>query len=207
MNLKIAIVLSLMLLAVTKNFAQVTGITEQKLSFTISYYGNMLIKPGIKAGADYVITQKRCSEKERKKAAANSMIKQLVVSGDVGSFWHPHSHVAIFNYYTLNYRIVKPTQQKFNTIGLGPGIYRSVYPETYEVDDSGEISPVSMAGRFYFAPVLVLGTGKFMAGKTIQSWHFNTNIMFLCNYNTGVVPLLSFDIGIGFSFNKNKFIR
>ena len=198
MNLKIAIVLSLMLFAITDNTAQTAGIPGNKLSMTISYYGNMLVKPGLKAGADFVVLQKRYIKNNKKQLA-----KQLLVSGDVGFFRHPHSHLALFNYYTANYRAIHLQTRKFNRVGIGPGIYRSVYPETYEVNDSGEVSPVSMAGRFYFAPVIILGTGKFMAGKTIQSWHFNTNIMFLCNYNTGIVPLLSFDIGIAFSFNKN----
>jgi len=167
-------------------------------TITISYFGNLLVKPGVKVGIEFVIAHKTKVKKKNYKKS----IRQLTVSGNLGTFWHPHSHASLFNFYTANYRIVEINKRKFNMIGIGPGIYRSFYPETYKVDDSGNVSSLSMAGRLYFAPVIVLGVGKFKENKTIQSWHFNTNFMFLFDYNTGVVPLLSFDIGLAISFKR-----
>jgi len=204
MTVKTAVALCLTVFTISDSVAQTVDTSYSKITVSLSYYGNMLIKPGIKAGAAYVIIQKRCSRKNQRKSIANPIVKQLTVAGDMGFFWHPHSHLALFNYYTLNYRVVKASQRSIHTIGLGPGVYRSVYPDTYKVDNRDNVKPISWAGRTYFAPVIVLGTGKLINHQWIQSWYFNTNIMVLFNYNSGFVPLLSFDIGLNFQFNKSR---
>ncbi|RLD59964.1 MAG: hypothetical protein DRJ01_10490 [Bacteroidetes bacterium] len=202
MTIKTAIAFCLTVFIISDTVAQNADMSYNKITVSLSYYGNMLIKPGVKAGVEYVVNQKKCFKKNKRKSITDLIVKQLIVAGDIGFFWHPHSHIAVFNYYTLNYRIVKPSKRSINTIGLGPGVYRSVYPKTYEVDNMNNVKSVSWAGRTYFAPVVVLGTGKMINHYWIQSWHFNTNIMVLFNYNTGFVPLLSFDIGLNFKFNK-----
>jgi len=206
MNAKPMLVLFLTAFLLSKASAQNTGSSFKTLSpvVSVSYYGNILIKPGIKAGVEMALLQKSVNRKESRHLNRKVRIKQLTASADLGMLLFPGSHSALFNYYTVNYKNIKTETGKFNTVGIGPGIYRSFYSQTYEVDASGNVTPEGTEGRSYFAPVLVFGTGKYLSHGILQSWHFNTSIIFLFDYNTGIVPLLNFEIGTTLNFFKRK---
>ena len=181
----------------TSNFANVLDTR----TYSFSYFGNNLLKPGIKIDANVILKEKTINKSKTKKNGEiidKSKTKQLLIGGDIGFFWHPKSHIGVFNYYTFSSRKIKLKNNKFTTLGFGLGIYRSFYPKTYEVDDAGNVNEISLAGRTYFAPVLTFGTGRLIEDRTLQSINFNTNLMFLFNYNSGIVPLLNFELGFCF---------
>jgi hypothetical protein len=176
-------------------------------SYTISYFGNNLLKPGLKLESNITLSEKSViinKSKDNATSIDKSHTKQLLLDANIGFYLHPESHMGVFNYYEVIYRKIKPISGKYSIIGLGPGIYRSFYPETYEVDNSGNVNNVPFGGKTYFAPVLTFGTGTFVKNKFFQSWTFTTNLMFLFDYNSGIVPLLNFEFGLGFDFKKSK---
>ncbi len=178
-------------------------------TFTFSYFGNNLLKPGIKIGANITLTEKSIVKRKTKKSGKiieKSIKRQLLAGANAGFFWHPESHIGAFNFYELTYRIIKLKSGSYRKIGIGPGIYRSFYPKTFEFDNStDQVSKITLGGRTYFAPVLIFGTGKFKKNSFFQSRTFTTNLMFLFDYNSGIVPLLNFEVGLCFDF-KNKHI-
>ena len=171
-----------------------TSIFDTK-TYTFSYFGNNFLKPGLKFGTNIILTEKTIDKYKT---------RQLLLGGNIGFFWHPKSHIGVFNYYEFTYRIIKLKKYKYIKISIGPGIYRSFYPETYNVDNSGNVNKVLLAGRIYFAPVLTFGTGKFIKDSFFKSRTFTTNLMFLFDYNTGIVPLLNFELAFTFDFKKQK---
>ncbi len=173
-------------------------------TYVFSYFGNNLLKPGLKFETNIILKENttiRTKARKSGKTIDKSKTKQILFGGNIGFFWHPKSHIGVFNYYDFTYRIIKPKKNKYSKISIGPGIYRSFYPETYEVDNNGNVNKVLFAGRTYFAPVFTFGTGKFIKNSFIKSRTFTTNLMFLFDYNTGVVPLLNLELA--FTFGKN----
>ncbi len=176
-------------------------------SFTVSYFGNNLIKPGIKFKMDLLLKERTIIKSRTKrsgKTVDKSKTKQLLAGANIGFYWHPKSHIGAFNFYELTYRAIKLKNNSYSKIGIGPGIYRSFYPQTYEVNDKGDVNKIYFGGRMYFAPVLIFGTGKFFKNSIIKSRTFTTNLMFLFNYNGGVVPLLNLELGFCFDFKKHR---
>lgn len=177
------------------------------ITYSLSYYGNNLVNPGINAGISFVLRERtkiKSSTKKNGKKVDQSKMKQLLASADIGFFWQPESHIGAFNYYEITLRTIRLKNNSYSIIGLGPGIYRSFYPETYEVEDNGNINRVALGGRTYFAPVISFGTGRFKNHGILHSLSFITNLMFLFDYNSGIVPLLNLEIAFGFDFKKQK---
>ena len=172
------------------------------VTYNISYFGYNLIKPGLKAGVNFNLrnrTIEKFTTKKSGKIIDKSGEGQWLAGSAVGFFWQP-GHISVFNYYEISYKRLRSANQTFNIVGFGPGIYRSVYPETYEVGEDGQVQKKTLSGRTYFAPVVSFGSGKNINNPLFQSWQFCTNLMFLFDYNTGIVPLLSFELT--FNFNQ-----
>ena len=206
---KVFLIISIIYLSSGISFAKKVDTLSifNNVNYSISYFGNSLIKPGLKMGANIPLFEKktiRTKTSRKGETIDKSKKRQLFVGGDIGFICFPKSHTGIFNYYEIKYKSIKARNASFSTFALGPGIYRSFYPETYEVDADGNIQELSLAGRTYFAPVLTFGSGKALNYYALKSWHFNTNLMFLFNYNTGILPLLNFEIGFCFDFKKSK---
>ncbi len=166
--------------------------------YGVSYFGYNLIKPGLEANINWIInevTAVRSKTVESGKTIKKLSTKQIIVNANIGFIWYPQSHFAIFNYYQATFKKIKRNSHRFTTVSIGPGVYRSFYPETYKLNENGEVQKIFMAGRIYFSAVLSFGNGKIIKNKIFKTRFINTNLMFLFDYNTGVVPLLSIEIG------------
>jgi hypothetical protein len=169
------------------------------LRYNASYYGNNLWNPGLKVGAAYVFRETHFDGKVKSGKEKHKM-HQFMVTGDFGFFWDPKDFTAVFTYFGVTYR--KTNTKGFNyNFGLSPAaLYRSFLPETWEVDDEGSVSQVTLPGRFYYAPTLIMGIGKKMKeGKMFNAWFMNLNIMTLIKYNANMMPLLNFEFGYRFN--------
>ncbi len=207
--MKKVIVISVLLLFFVLGYSQIHDSTSvfRTGSYTLSYVGNNLVKPGLKFGTNIILSEKTLVKTKKRKSSktiTNAFTRQLMLAGNIGFFWHPKSHIGAFNYYELTYRKINLKNGKYSKIGFGPGLYRSFYPETYQVDDNGDIAKIPFAGRIYLSPVLTFGSGKFVKDSFFKYRTFTTTLLFLFDYNSGVVPLLNFEIGLGFDFSKNK---
>ncbi len=174
-------------------------------TYTFSYFGNNLVNPGIKSSVNFTLTEKTTDKTKTGrtgKSINKSITKQLLAGANIGFFWQPESHIGVFNFYELTYRRIKQSNNSFYQFGAGPGIYRSFYPETFEVDNNGNVTKTPLGGRTYFAPVVTFGSGKFKKAGFLNALTFTTNLMFLFDYNSGVVPLLNLEIDFCFDFKK-----
>lgn len=178
-----------------------TTLTDPKLAFHLSYYGNNIWNPGIKTGFEYLL---KTNKKYIIRKSGETEIKRIkkghyLLEGNLGFYWDPRSHVGAFTYYGVSWRRTRPRGFRFK-VGLSPlGYYRSFLPDTYEVDDAGNVTEVSFPGNNYYAPVVTLGIGKDRRAKENRpvSWHLNINAMFLMPYNNAFVPLLHLELGFG----------
>ena len=169
---------------------------------TFSYFENFPFKPGLKISADIILAEYVIHKTKIKKDSTKinkTIMRQFLLGGDIGFYYHPRSHTGLFNYYEISYRKIYAKGFQ-TTIGMGPGLYRAFYNETYEVDNLNNISRKSFAGRTYFSSVIALGYGRYRKNTTLQSWHLKYNIMFLYNYNTGILPLFNIELGFCFDF-------
>ena len=173
---------------------------SKSIIHTFSYFGNYPLKPGLKYGADIILSEK-INHKTITKKDSTQKIKlrtnQLLLGGNIGFYYHPRSHTGIFNYYELTYKRIYTKGFQY-LLGIGPGLYRSVYPTTYEIDDNNNINKIAFPGRTYFTTVFVLGFGREYINRKIKSTHLKFNTMILYNYNADIMPL--FNIEIGFCF-------
>ncbi len=176
-----------------------------ELDYGISYYGNNLWNPGLNFRAEYVFYEKIKTKVKQKKRGEKLKVRthNFLLGGNVGFYWDPKSHVGAFNYYGITYR--KTATKGFQyRVGLSPlAYYRSFLPETYEVDDNGNVKKLFLPGRNYYAPVFTLGVGKQRKEKYLNSWFLNLNVMVLMPYNTNILPLLYIEYGYTFNLKKN----
>ncbi len=196
------LIICIMFFSFGTTYSQKTDTTSilDTRTYTISYFGNNLLKPGIKLETNVILTEKIVIKKKGVRT------KQFLLGGNLGFYWHHRSHIGGFNYYQVIYKNTKTTKLKHTKIGIGPGIYRSFYPQTYSVSN-GNVNKASLAGRTYFAPVLSFGTGRIIPDRFFQSRTFSTNLMFLFDYNSGIVPLLNFEVGLCFNFNSHYTLK
>jgi hypothetical protein len=157
----------------------------------------------------FVKTKRKTNQKtKRGKEKTKVKTREFLLRGDLGFYWDPGSHVGLFTTYGIGYRKTGTKGFQFN-LGANPlGYYRSFLPETYEVNDNGDVEKVFLPGRSYYAPSFTLGLGKKMKpdgflGNTFSAWYLNLNTILLYKYNANSLPLVF--VEFGFMFNqKNK---
>ncbi len=169
--------------------------------FVASYYSNNLWNPGLQIGAEKILSEKvKALTSGRNKRL---YYKQYVFKGDLGFFYDNPSYTAIHNTYSLNYRGVR-NKGKFRNLGVGAGVYRTIYPETYGVTDAGEIERIRGAGRWYLAPSVNIGTGRLWKRKSSIPWDLKVHVVLLLNYNIAFVPLLNIEYAYPFGYESKE---
>ena len=129
------------------------------------------------------------------KESPKRKIRELNLNGNLGFYWDPYTHVATYANAGILYRKTNRRDRQW-MIGLNPlGYMRTFTHETYEVDDNLNVTSKKFAGRSYYAPELIIGTGKL---KEDRARFFNIHLMILGKYNLGPLPLLNFELGYRF---------
>ena len=122
-------------------------------------------------------------------------IRAFHLNGNLGFYWDPYTHVATYATAGFLYRKTNRRNRQW-MIGINPlGYMRTFTHETYEVDDNLNVTSKKFAGRSYYAPELIIGTGKL---KEDRARFFNIHLMILGKYNLGPLPLLNFEFGYRF---------
>lgn len=174
---------------------------SREWTWHVGYMGNNAIYPGANLGLEYGLKDwvKFKTKVVPGKGGQNHIkVHQLIAAANLGAIWHPRTSVSILNTYTFEYR--KTTKRRMQwQVGLGPGYFRTILPNVYEVDENGEASQRFLAGRGYFAPQLFLGYGRYRKGaRTWQWWHLRFAQTYIVNYNALVLPYLTAEIRLGF---------
>lgn len=178
-----------------------------KIEFGGSYCGNNLWNPGLKFKMEYQWKEFVKTKLKVKKGEEINKTKkrEILFQGDVGLYWDPRSHVGAYTTYGIQYR--KTGNKKFQySLGVNPlGYYRSFLPETYEVNENGEVSKVFLPGNSYYAPSFSLGMGREREAKaSLKAWYLNLDLMILYKYNANFVPLVFLEYGYRFNIKKKR---
>lgn len=161
----------------------------------VGYFGNNLWNEGFRLGLEkprdtYTKTNK--SGKER------TIVRSY--SANLNLYHDSDSHTGVF--ITAGWSRKKHLNNRWNfSTSLEPiGLYRSFLPETYEVDDNGDVSRVSLPGRFYLSPSASAGFGRVSKENPDNGWYARANITTLFPYNRVFMPLFNIEFGYHFSF-------
>lgn len=161
-----------------------------KITMNIGYNGNNFWKPGFNVGFDVIHGIENGNTRN-----GDTYIRHKFFNADFGFYADPGSHTGVFTHVGINHRKFREDQLNFN-IGISPiGLYRSFLPEASQIDDNEEISDVPSPGRFYYAPVVTLGMGKFQNNRPGTGWFFEIDIMTLIPFNNSIKPILSTKLG------------
>jgi len=164
----------------------------QTSTLNISYHGNNLWNPGLNAGVEQPWS---LSQKVNRKDKALSI--ETYFNADLGFFRDHSRQTAVFTHLGINKRRYREDRGGFHyQFGFSPvGMYRSFLPETREYTVNGTVEQVYFPGRWYYAPVVSVGMGKFHEGQPGTGWFVEMNITTLIPYNTYIMPLLNIKLG------------
>ncbi|MCF6241852.1 MAG: hypothetical protein L3J74_10975 [Bacteroidales bacterium] len=169
---------------------------------SVSYYGNLIIHPGIKAGIDWnlLLIEKTKENKKRIKTVR----KILYITPNIAYYSHKSSHKGLIISTDLYWRRYSK-KLFYSEFGLGLSYYRIFNSgETWEINDDGIVSNIGNTSRGYFAPSFAFALGKhFVYKKNIPVAVFikiNTNL--LLDYNATSVPEFSFELGTAWTLNR-----
>jgi hypothetical protein len=168
-------------------------------TLNLSYHGNNLWNPGLNAGIEqpWSVSQKA----DRK---SRPVILEKYFNADLGFFRDYSRQTPFFSHLGINRRRYREDKGGFHfQFGFSPvGIYRSFLPETWEYKTDGTVEKVFLPGRWYYAPVVSMGLGRFHNNKPGTGWFVEMNITTLIPYNTYVMPLLNIKAGFRIPMKK-----
>ncbi len=191
--------------------AQKDAPQRPSLNWTLGFTNNGIINPGVNVGLEWPF-KNTVKIKEKKSRGSGAYLltrrRQWALEGRLGLYWDPLTQLAVYNQYLLTLRAVYQKTQDdrprwMMAIGLGPGYLRSFVGETYQVDQTGQVSPVSFAGRGYFTPMWAV---RFIRERKKKegAWFFEFNSRWLLGYNSGTVTINTLLFGLRYPLQKSK---
>jgi len=167
----------------------------------VSYYGNLAIHPGVKAGFNWNLFM--IEKTKEKKKVIKTTRKILYVAPSIAWYVHPHSNQGLLIKADLDWRMY--TKRLFFTeIGIGTGYFRKFNAgETWEPDNNGSAVNKGTTSRGYFDASLSFAFGKQFPAKKGRpvTGFLKANSDFLVGYNAAFVPELSLELGVQFTPN------
>lgn len=172
-----------------------------RTEFKVGYYGNLAWNNGLNTGAEYAWKERK--KVKEKKHKHKTVTHQLLFNGSIGlsTNFTNQTENSFHTYYGLIWRRTGPKRWQLN-VELNPlGYYRSILPETFEVQGN-EVSNVKFPGRSYYAPTMAIGLGRQRKDKRVSGWYFNLNFGIRAPYNAGTLPMITLQYGYRFNFKK-----
>ncbi|RIV71550.1 hypothetical protein D2U88_07230 [Flagellimonas aequoris] len=134
-------------------------------SISVSYLGEMVTHPGLKLTFDYPLTEWEKSKSGRR-GGERRIEKSIELSPTVGFYYHRRYQSGVMAIPELKFKRQNPKGNYFE-IGAGLGYLRTIVPNTYEVDATGEVSKTH-AGHNYWAKNLFVTFGREL--KSHRGW-------------------------------------
>lgn len=165
----------------------------EKTPISISYYGNLILHPGIKLGLDYHLAG--IHKTKIKKRKTKVIQKLLYTSPSIAFYSHQKSHSGLFISTDLGWRRYN-NKCFYSDISLGLGYYGRINAgDTYEIKEGAAQKRLGM--RNYFTPSLSYSIGQsFKVNEKLISIFTKVNSNFILGYNTGWTPELSLELGL-----------
>jgi hypothetical protein len=196
--------LSLFAAAFAQSDVKRKGFQKEKLNFNASYYGETVWYPGLKVGAEYVISEKKKdkTKKSRKKGEfTKTKTNQFIITANLGYFWQPHNYGSLFVNSAILFRHTAHKGFQYN-FGVSPlGMNTFFFNETYDVSEDGTVKKAALPARIFYSPSIILGLGHTMK-KKLTAWFFNVHITSLMPYNSSVNFLAAMEFGFRFNILK-----
>lgn len=174
---QISICIQVTVLLICGSFIGGGQLSAQNYSF--GYSGNNLWNPGIQIGADLPL----------QKTPSWHWTAQF------GGFWDPDSYVGMYAQVGIGYGLSVSEVTNIQLDVMPVGVFRSFLPQTFSVNDLGEVSQVTLPGTVYLAPA-IRGRWYRMLRLMEGEWFVGLHGMLLTPYNSYSLPLLQVEAGV-----------
>lgn len=166
------------------------GLAEKKIRYTISYFGNNVINPGISGHAEHAYKNNPVSFLSLQQASIETL-----ASGELSMYWDPFSHSSLI----MNTSYVKRFyfHPRFSIqAGAGFGFSMDMVSDVYTFKQ-GALKHKALDVIAYWTPEV--STGWRFSGKNDKRAIISEiSIYFPLAYNLFTVPMFSYEIGIQF---------
>lgn len=177
----------------------------KKLNVRISYYGINTFHAGLKVGVEYPIKRK-IIEKPRipRKYGLKIVRKEWIASVNLIGYYHRNNHTGIW----LNNELSRRRTGRrggFKEFTYGLGFLKTFLPNTYIVNDNGDIEKVFLPGRGYYTLSFGIAYGKDLSVKHNKPicWYIKPNYYLIFPFNKLFNMGFGFEIGITYKFLSN----
>lgn len=163
----------------------------QRDRYTVGYFGNMFVNPGIQVGYETVFKEREKTKEKRKRS--KHKYKQYLWSHEAGFYSHPQSYdLGFYQLSIKNTRILN--RNWLRSYQFGFGLSRSFVGETYQVVND-QVKRIPLAGTFYFYPQVKYEVGKRILKREamINEVRLGLSSMLLLDYNNFGLPLINFE--------------
>lgn len=171
---------------------------EASLPINVSYYGGLLLNPGLSIGTDYDLTEKlKIKEKKRKKV---SIKKGYALTPQISFYSQTQSQVNLISSIALTKKRTR-NNKRFREFGISLGHTQKFNSgETLVVGSNGVVSGKAISSRAYFTPGVSLGCGRYFNIKDAEpiALYSKLNALQFLGYNSAWVPEFNFEIGVRF---------
>lgn len=175
----------------------------ERTDFKIGYFGNVIWNQGISIGGEYKWKEK--TKVKQSKKGERISTRQLLISSTIGYTENPGTLTdnGILVNAGLIWRKTKPRGTQFSWEITPLGYFRSILPQTFEVDGDN-VTEVNGAGNNYYAPSVAFGIGRYRADRRRSGWHINLRLGVRTPYNGDLLPTVSLEFAQRFNFKKRK---
>lgn len=167
--------------------------------FSISYYGEFITHPGLKIGLDYEIKH---WEKNRTRKKKESLINQnsILLSPTIGFYSHRAYQTGLFILPEMCYNREKLNGNFFQA-GIGFGYMRTFLPDTYRLNELGEIEKIHAGYNYFVSTGFVTFGRQIKAIKKLQLAVFTKpQVMYAAPNYLGGIFYFNLEIGLKFEF-------
>jgi hypothetical protein len=177
------------------------------LPISVTYFGENLFHPGVKAGILYPLSEKE-KIKQRwlfKQNNQKDIRSQYFISGNLGFYNHANNHSAFFVQSELLWRKVKWHRKgNFWGLGLGVGYLRRSY--NIPVYQLGSNDEVNHAGKNQFLGNFSIEFGRDLRAKRNipLTWQVKPSLMMIAPYGHTAVLNAALELGITYPFFSKK---
>lgn len=169
-----------------------------KPSIRLSYYGHNYFRPGLSAGLEQPIWEKR-KEKEKRNGKVKVKHRFWFLAADISAWYHPNSYSAQSLRAGALWRKVRNRGGKFEAALYLGVVNRFNNGRTYTVREDGTVKTRFWDSRIYFMPTVALGFGKdhLYAKKSRPiAWHIRPTVSLWMPYNTIATPAFGLETGV-----------
>jgi len=138
-------------------------------NISVSYVGEMITNPGAKISLNYTLKHWRSISKDGR-GLAKTHIKNYQLNFSGGFFYHKRYQTALFFLPEFEYHSAN-RKGRFWGVGAGLGYMRTLIPNTFEVNENGEVNSVNAGHNYGLASIYLTFGRDFYIAKN-KNWKY-----------------------------------